>query len=195
MAALDEKIIHINKLPAIMTRALLTFLAVMFLGCTSQDDHCKGVIVNLDEDMFPKNLSDLEKYTNDNYYKEILDSMQLLRYMNPIKEGVFFDEIQDTSKRKLKVREGLIKELNYQLDVIFLPGKISHFWLKTYDSNRKQISSFHFAGASEDSVYYTGRIDCDTLVYQKIFELNKASVHRIDKNGKFILVSEGKIDK
>jgi hypothetical protein len=178
-----------------MTRTILTFVSIIFLGCYSQDDQCKGVVLNLEEEVFAKNLGDLEKYTDDNAYKEITDSMQLLRYMNPVKESIFFREIQDTAKKKLKVKEGVIKELNYQLDVIYLPGKFSHFWLKTYDSNRKQIGSFHFAGASKDSVYYTGRIDCDTLIYQNIFKSNKSSVHRINKNGKFILVSKGEINK
>lgn len=178
-----------------MNRTIFTLISIIFLGCSSQDDKCKGVILNLDEEAFTKHLGDLEKYTNENAYKQIEDSMQLLRYMNPVKESIFFREIQDTAKRKLKVKEGVIKELNYQLDVIFLPGKISHFWLKTYDSNRKQIGSFHFAGASNDSVYYTGRIDCDTLIYQNIFKSNKTSIHRIDKNGRFILVSKGKINQ
>lgn len=171
-----------------MTKSVLTVICVLCLACTDRKITCSEDILNLDKRFLTENLHNLDKFTSENSYLDIKDSIQLLKYLDPVKEAMFFRELHDTAIGKIRVREGLIIERNYHLDVFYLPGKLTHFWLKTYDSNHKPIGEYHFAGVSEDSVLYTGRIDCNYKIYQDIFSINESSVYQIDRNGKFIHV-------
>ncbi len=189
-----------------MKRAFYISLAIIFLAnCTQGNkDDCRGQILDLDNSSSTDTVNKLFNYykTHASEFIEVKDTAGLLRYEQPNRISYFFQHSNlDSTKRKFtyKVKEGIIKTQNYQWDLILFIDNDSKtemvcYTLKSYDNNRNNIGHVDIATWSvEDSLFTSGRIDCDSTIHMIIPPLNAHRICKINSIGENILIRTEKI--
>ncbi len=172
---------------------LLILSSTLLSGCleTKNKVNCVDTILDLH---VPSNY--LEKD-----FIRIDDTIKLMRYAKPIDIAYYFQESQinlGQKKYTIIVKEGIIKNDNYQLDLLVRKdndeqGENLLFWLKSYDNNRNQIGHMDFAffeGRPNPDMY--GSIKCDTLIH-RVYK-KKLDIFRINEIGETIFIESSMIE-
>ncbi len=174
-----------------MNRLLCILTIIISASCsTPNSDICTGQILNLEMTSFNDPNKRLLEYYKTNTIVEIADTNRLLRYEEPRYIPLFFQRSKiDSTKKKYtyKVKEAIIKTVNYQWDLLVLIDNDKKaenivYYLKSYNNDRKQVGHLDFAYWSADNEYVSsGRIDCDSTLHMI---LNNGSEHRVFKTDK-----------